>query len=1127
MTSTVDRPNREALNKALDIFRDAMRPFIVRNLKSMPGRQVEDLILNALPPNQAAQVQHNLRHGDGTIEAAIDIGDFPQIITRNWREAFSRRFSNDRSALNMIWLIKESRDKTAHPGLQDLDTEHTRSRVSLIAEVLGLINQPNQRQVVEEIRDQLLATAGPDDAPEEKSTKSAAANGRRALRTASNLAPWRQVIKPSADVSQGTFRQAEFAADLQQVHDGRANATEYGNPVDFFNHTYITPGLRTLLTNTLQRLSGSGGDPVIQTKTGFGGGKTHSLIALYHLVNHAGALLNPSSQAGPQRTSAELSEIMREAGLQPGADFQSSVAVLDGTHLSSTDATVTEETGDPLNTLWGQMAYQLGGQDAYEIIGPASREGVAPGGAQLDELFKHVGPCVILIDELVAYVRNAGTSQDNIYTFVQAVTQAARRNDGVALVVTLPDSRAEAGGTGGAEVLDRLERLLGRIEAVWKPLEVDEAFEVVRRRLFGEVSDTAARDRTCKAFADMYGRSRSDYPREAAEQRYLERLRACYPIHPEIFDRLYADWSSIPQFQRTRGVLRMLATCVSRLYLDDDRLPLIQPASLPLSDPALAEEFVKLLSDQWQSVLSEVDSDNSRTDDIDQSLQRFADVGGAARRIARTVFLGSAPSGAVRGIDERQIRLGAVHPGQGVSVYNEALSRMSGRLYYLYANEGRYYFHAEENLNKVATDRQDWFGPAEVNAQIVSQLKEATGRRSDVIVCPQDSADVPEAEGVRLVILPPDASRPTRASEHDDASDRALQILEQRGDAARVRRNTLLFLAARRDEIRDLRNKVRDYLAWDSIVNGEARIENLAGARRTQASSNLRSAERAVRGALVQAYRQALAPVQDDPQQAAYRLSVAEINIVDAGGTIVDAAFRRFGDDEVLVETIAPTALASLLRQYVWGNGANPRDHIGVDALWDMLTSNVYMHRLRNRTVLERAIAQGVREGAFGYASGYQVDGYQNLRFREPHDDPQFGALAERVPGLLISAEMAEIAKAEQPPPAIGPVPPDGGDTGGGAGTGTGAGGVTPPVVVPQRRGPRRIVAVKMIQGDVSLDDIDRLRDEIIDNLRRDGGQITIKITITAENADGFSEGTTRTVRENSSQLGVDYRPGD
>ena len=1110
--ATIERLNRAALQQALDIFRDAMRPFIVQSLRSVPGWQVEDLILDALNQNQAVQVQQNLRSGDGDIQAAIDIGDFPQIINRNWREAFGRRFSNDRSVRNKMWLIKDARDKAAHPGLHDLDTEYARAHMFHIVEVLGLINQPDQRQAVETIRDQLFTAASPDDAKEERPAKPKTTNGRRASRPSSNLTPWRQVIKPSPDVSQGTFRQAEFAADLQQVHEGHANAVEYGNPVSFFNHTYITPGIRTLLVNTLQRLARTGGDPVIQTKTGFGGGKTHSLIALYHLVNYAGALVNASDDADSRRTSAEIRAMMEDAGLAPGAELRAKIAVLDGTHLSPTDSTVTEETGDPLNTLWGQMAHQLGGQDAYEIVGAAARTGTAPGGAQLDELFGHVGPCVILIDELVAYVRNAGAAQDNIYTFVQALTQAARRNDGVALVVTLPESDAEAGGAGGAEALERLERLLGRIEAVWTPLETQEAFEVVRRRLFGEVSDPAERDRTCKAFATMYGRSRSDYPREAGEQRYLDLLKACYPIHPEIFERLYADWSSIPQFQRTRGVLRMLATAVSRLYLENDHRPLILPASLPFSDPTLGDEFVKLLSEQWRPVLSEVDSDGSRTDGIDKGLQRFAEVGGAARRLARTIFLGSAPSGAVRGLDERQIRLGVVQPGQGVSVYNEALSRMSGGLYYLYTADGRYYFHAEENLNKVAADRREQLDPQTVDAHIVGQLQEAAGRRADVIVCPRDSADVPEAERVRLVILPPDAARPTRASEHDRAAELALDILQHRGEAGRVHRNMLLFLGARRDEIRDLRNHAKDYLAWESIVIGETKIENLSGSRFSQANGSLNSAENRERTALVRAYRQALAPVQDDPQRADYRLSAAETNARDSGD-IVNDAFQRFIDDEALVETISPTALASLLQQYVWDKS----DHISVDDLWGLLTSHVYMHRLRTRSVLQQAIRQGVPEGRFGYASGYQAGDYRNLRFREPTDAPALGGLAESDSGLLVNPEMADLVKVVPSPPDVEPTPPlpdpdPGPDP---------LPGPDPQPRPP--RGPRRIVAAKTIQDDISLDDIDRLSDEIIQNLRAAGGRVTIQVTVTAEHADGFPESTTRAVRENSALLGLDY----
>ena len=223
------------------------------------------------------------------------------------------------------------------------------------------------------------------------------------------MTPWRHIIRPNNDIALGTFQEAEFAADLQQVHDGRADATGYGNPVSFFNQTFITPGIRTLLVNALKRLGGNGGDPVIQTKTGFGGGKTHSLIALYHLVKSTDALLNPPPDRDEhQRTSEEINSMMQEAAWDSTAD-RPRVAVIDGSYLAQTDLTATKETGDPLNTLWGVMAYQLGGQDAYEIVGGAAREGTAPGGSQLDQLFEYVGPCVILMDELVAYVRTQVT----------------------------------------------------------------------------------------------------------------------------------------------------------------------------------------------------------------------------------------------------------------------------------------------------------------------------------------------------------------------------------------------------------------------------------------------------------------------------------------------------------------------------------------------------------------------------------------------------------------------------------------------------------------------------------------------------------------------------------------------
>lgn len=743
--------------------------------------------------------------------------------------------------------------------------------------------------------------------------------------------------------------------------------------------------------------------------------------------------------------------------------------------------------------------------------------------------FEYVGPCVILIDELVAYVRNAGPAQDSIYTFIQALTQSARRSKDAVLVITLPQSRVEAGAEGSADALDRLESLMGRIEAVWEPLAVNEAFEVVRRRLFGELTDLAARDQTCEAFARMYSHDRAEYPQGVTERNYLERIKACYPIHLEIFDRLYSDWSSIPDFQRTRGVLRMMATCVSRLYLNNDLSPLIMPANFPLSDERLAHEFARLLSGVWGPVLSEADSDNSRTDNIDRASQRFSEVGGAARRIARTVFLGNAPTGAILGIDARQVHLGVVQPGHGYARYNEALARMTVDLYYLYQTDGRYYFHAEENLNKVASDRANAHSQRSIDGHIARRLEEARNRRADVVLYANNTADVPDTDTVRLVALPPGLSLPSRSADEDTAAPEALKILEQRGGSPRFRRNTLLFLTAKRDEIRNLRDEVRKYLPWDSIINGDAKIPNLTGNRLGQARTEANNADRSVENALIRAYRWTLPPFQADPQQAKYDFSQAQTDAPDSG-EIFGSAFDKFVQDEALVDSISPASLVSMLQQYIW-NREDAAEHVSVDDLWNLLTANVYLHRLRNREVLARRIRQGVEEGAFGHAGSYDGGKYQELRYGEPMNGSGM-VMEERVTGFLVRPDMA--AQQKQADKAETPETQDKSD---------GYfldrdrekesdqdrlfpdGEAQKPK--PDSRITRRIVTRRTTGANISLDDINILREEIIRNLSDDGGEITVEITVSASKPGGFSESIVRSVRENSVQLGLEFSEGE
>lgn len=1081
------RPNQDALYKALNIYRDAMRPFILRNLKTVQGLAPEDRFQN---------------------ETDIDIGNFPYLFRKYWRDTFEQHFDPDRDVRSAVGIITEARNKFAHPGTGDLTSGYALARLHEIADILGQINAPEQKQAVETIRDKVLTSIAPT--PETKP--------KLPRRKTTDLTPWREVIQPNTDVIEGTFRKSEFAADLQEVFEGRAKTAEYGETEIFFNQTYITPGLRELLVNTLKRLSGKGGNPVIQLKTGFGGGKTHSLIALYHLISGASILRDLPADDKYARLREEIDEIIEAADWDPDTPLNAQCSVLVGTYLSTTDADETKQ-GDPLNTLWGMMADQLGGQDAYDIIGDAARQGTAPGGNQLDKLFEHVGPAIILIDELVAYVRNVqGVTQESIYTFFQAVTESVNRSKNITLVATLPEGQ-QAGGEGGLTALGTLEAILERVDAVSIPLEVDNAFEVVRRRLFDSLIDETERDLTCEAFRKMYQNSRNEYPDGVNDQRYLQRMKDCYPIHPEIFDRLFQDWAVIQGFQRTRGVLRIMATCISRLYQEQDPSLLIMPANLTLDDPALADEFTRLLArsgGNWDPVVQEVDSHGSRTDQIDKKSQGFIEVGSAARRIARTVFLGSAIGGAVKGVTTRQIHIGVVEPGQGVAVYNDALGRMTGNLYFLYNLDDRYYFHTQENLNKVAIDRATEYTDEDIYGEIVSRLKKAIGLDPDVQVCPTSPSLVRDAETLQYVILPPQMSLPSREKETDIARDTALKILTSSADDDRQRtfRNTLLFIAARRDDIRELRNLVKDYLAWDSIVNGNERHEalgNLEGARRDQTNGNLESADDAVTTALFKAYRWALTPLQTDPQKDVYEFSVTETKYED--GRIKRRLHDKFVEDEAIVTKIAPDIFAGKLQQYVWSSHAY-QEHIEIDRLWDLIAQNVYMPRIQGRNVLTTCIQEGVAAGTFGYANAYREGDYQQFYFEE-----QIGGLriAEGGTAVLINPELARLIKQEEPVPPDPPEPDTDTET---EGPGTGTEGEPP-----QPKGPTLMVVTKTLQLELPIaEDIATIQDEIVRTLQADGGNVTVEITVIADKSDGFSENTTRAVKQNSEHLNADFK---
>jgi len=684
------------------------------------------------------------------------------------------------------------------------------------------------------------------------------------------MKPWREVAVPHRDVLEGTFQQSEFAADITAVSTGKASR-EYQDAAAFYERTFITEGMALLITQVAQRLAGKGGEPVVQLQTAFGGGKTHTMLAVYHLATRKTAL---SELAG-------ISALIDRAGLIDVP--QARVAVIDGT--AHGPAQPWKRGKQVIKTLWGELAWQLGGVDAFALVKEADATGTSPGKDILCELLQRHAPCAVLIDELVAYIRQfsegqvlSGGTYDSNLSFLQALTEAAKLVPNAIVLASLPESDVEAGSARGVAALRSLEKTFGRVQALWKPVATEEAFEIVRRRLFELVRDAKARETVCRAFADAYVAEGTKLPAETQEGRYYDRLLKAYPLHPEIFDRLYEDWTTIDGFQRTRGVLKLMAKVIYSLWKDDNKDFMILPGSLPLHDGSSRNELTYYLPAGWDAVIErDIDGDRAETTELENKEPRFGQVG-AARRVARTIFLGSAPSSVgskagTRGLDRARVLLGCLQPGQASSLYSDALNRLADRLHYLNTSGDkvqdatRFWFDTRANLRREMEDRKRRFDDkTEVRGKIAEALKRVAGSGTyfDGVHVFTPHTDVPDDTALRLVVLPPESWYSKEESR--PAVEAVLVGIRNNGPKPRHRANRLIFLAPDHSSLARLSDAARVALAWSSIVDDvkEGRL-NIDLLQKNQAEKEQKTAEEVLPRAARECYKWLLCPVQEKP----------------------------------------------------------------------------------------------------------------------------------------------------------------------------------------------------------------------------------------------------------------------
>lgn len=1038
----------------------------------------------------------------------------------------------DRTSLSTAF---EARNETSHAG-GALDADRALRHLLGIKELAAAIGAKEAAKAIDPLVRQQMADASgtgapaqPEPAPAASPVVVPAAPERPKLslgsarpvaaaamglpleepRAAGGLKPWREVAPPHPDVLTSRGIDLDFAANLTTVVNGRAPQA-YLDPREFFRVTYLTQGLCAVLRRALARLAKRGGEPVIGLQTGFGGGKTHTMLALYHLASAEEAHTLPG--VGPLFADEGVEAIACRSrpfafvGTEQGPDLPHGWA------------------GDTaIRTPWGLLAWQMGGADGFARVRDADAAWTNPGSAALTEILEAAAPCLVLLDEVTAYARQLdGTRYEAFLSFIQSLTEAAKAVPGALVVGSLPESAIEVGGPHGQQVLDQLSKVFGRVGSPWAAAQGTEQFEIIRRRLFQALDQDGerAREATIKAFQAYYKRQSGEFPGDVTDAAYAERMRAAYPVHPELFRMLQEDWPNLDRFQRTRGALKLVAQIAYRLWQDETGAPLILPAHVPLTDPKVRAEVADPLLATYATVIErEVAGDASRPSLLERQVANFGRTR-APTRAATALFMMSAPFGPIQpGQPIARVRLACALPDDQPSVFGEALRRIQETSAYLYSEGDRYWFSTQPTLNQLAADRAKSFEPEVVDAEIERRLRDEERHRTPggfprLHFGLPDPTAVEEATEAALVAFGPAAPHDPKAPSAESLARRlAIDVVERRSGGQRIYRNRLVFLAADSVALEEVRRSVRQALAWKSICDEASGALQLTPNQARDAALRAEQADKAATHALRTAWKHLLWPVEaqtDAPEDAARGFAIDAVALANRGAQpLAQAAWAKARGDAVN-DQLGVQILALDLAK-VW---PAERETLALSDLRDWYFRFPYLTRLRDATVLASAVgtALGRIDAAYGTARlTADGEGLRDITLDRPTTPDFAGGTV-----LIRRATALERIGAATPSPSSdapgAPTAPT-----------TTAGGTQPPLGdTPTPAAPRRFFMTVELDPSRPGPLVSQIAQSIIPELSRaPGSKVKITIDIEATSPSGYSDDVVSVVTDNAHTLKI------
>lgn len=943
------------------------------------------------------------------------------------------------------------------------------------------------------------------------------------------LKPWLDLAVPHKDIADGSFDESLFAADLGLVARG-TGPTDYLDPAVFASKTFLTGNLRAALVEIGSRLTGNDASPgVHRMQTEFGGGKTHTLLAAYHLfgspdeVRHTG-LARDLSAALP-------------GGILPKAK----VVVLDGAAMLADPETMSD--GTTVFTSLGQLAWQLGGAEAYQIVREQDEGRRGTSTAQMVDLLRRYSPCLILMDETLEYLNKVmevraveGSLAGTTLTVIKELCTAASNVPGASVVATLTSSRMEDYATiSGQDMQERLSKVVGRTENIVTPVEGDDIFPILHTRLFNTVGDARDRQAVADAYMAYYDQLGDVLPSSFRDAAYGQRIVAAYPFHPEVIDILTNRWGSLSGFQRTRGALRTLAHTVKTLAQSKHKAPLIHPGDVPLHDAGVRAEVIRFAGESYKAALNaDIIREDSRAEQEDK--RRGGDVARAqvAVGLATTAFLNSFGADKVVGASEPQMLMGVGRPGLSRGVIEDVRDALRAAAWYMRYEGGRYRFTTEPNLNKVIVEREGAIGEERIVDLLDDALKQVAPQAAPWKVEHRvaDSSDLPDESRLVLGVL--DYRHTVGVGTTKTVLGDVQAILLQRGPSGRTNKNASVVVAADDNALSKARATARTLAAMNDLKEDKHRLKRFNEEQRESLDSRVASYRDRLPSQLAMAYRHLVVLGSDMNGGSGVVIDHVDLGPAKVNDTVTGRVTAYLKGADRLLDGLAPAALLSE-RFSLLPRG---KDAAEIHELLSAFYRLPRLPKLASADVLRDCLSRGVQQRVFGLASGSSWDADDAvLTFGEAVD---WGELQFQ-PGtwLVRASAMYELlerrAEKQTTAPGLSGQPTgsqdSGRDTDEGAREGTsidsentlstGSSSERGAGLAPQPPLPTRVrISVRNVPADKARDVV-----KVAVLPLAASANVTVEFVITAEGTDGISSSTMDlVVNEGLRQLGLDHQ---